>query len=680
MPYGYKIQYTDPATGTVTDITDKVARFTITASLQNFCREMILEIADPAFYAALPMTQIPENPSVEIFTSTVAAWVSQGRYFIERPAMDHELDSSVARGVWGRSEAAALDEPFASKRSVSVEADTTFFTLASDLVTGAGLTWDLAESDISDYPVYAYTYARENAYPIEILSELAEYAGGVVTTSRTGAVRIAGINYAPAAADLVIDEDKIESLSENPEWPAFGNRIRITPAGSLAGFRVAVTVPDPCMPPDGRSVRKVYARLTDAEGEPVQNMPMDWQAAGQAASVSTGQNNTGTHLMPEEEVRAKNYYEIGVPFPPFEVNGVWAYADKTRRNNLIAPGYQIDGNTIRLTDPLQYCDQLVIVKYFSKGVAVNQVIAGDQAGDVKVTASIEGTSDSGELYIGNACKCPPSIDLEAIPSRIKINESAVLVIYAEESGPVTDSRMVYLAHTNETALGALTWGKARLGKVKINYAQATAKNEVAGVTQAEVSRYIFSVEGVWQANAEGSAQGPNIFGGSFSEKTVDLSVSLKSGTALVITYTAIGVALGRFDAADKAGTADFRVWMNSNREASIEDTETVYVQDPADPYGDNSDTNYGGVGGTGGGSTGDGYTIPESGYCRDSEGNTVVCGSGEECCYGPGGDIGCFPSDQCKSGGLPGCVTNNLSVEVLVQGPAGRFTAALDRG
>jgi hypothetical protein len=679
MPYGFKIQYTDPPTGAVTDITDKAARFTITASRDNYCREMVIEISDPAFYAALPLTRIPAAPAVEILTRVADVWKSQGKFFIERPAMDHELDSSVARGVWGRSETAALGEPFASKRSISVESDTTFFALATDLITGAGLTWDLADSDIADFPVYAYTYARENAYPITILSELAEYAGAYITTNRAGAVRIVQIDYAPTGADLTIAEDQIERISENPVWPSFGNRVRITPAGDLSGFRVAVTVPEPCMPADSQSFRRVYARLTDADGEPVQNTPVDWSSDAQSASLSSVRNNTATRLMPPEEVRASNYFEITVQFPPSTVRGVWAYADKTRANNLAAAGYEVSGNTIQLSESLQYCDQLVIVEYFSKGVAVNKLEAGSQSEDVKVSASVEGATDAGELYIGNACKCPPRIDLEAAPSRIKINESAILIIYAEESGPITDGRMVFLSHTNETALGSLTWGRARLGKVKINHERSAAKNEVAGITQADVARYIASVDGVWQADENGIPTGLNLYGGSFSGKTVDLSVTRDSGTALVISYTAIGAAMARFDSNGNAGTAEFKAWMNSNREAPVMDTDTAYIEDPTDPYGDNSDTDYGGVGGTGGGLSGSGYTIPESGYCHDSGGNTVVCGSGEECCYGPEGNIGCFPSDQCESGGLPVCLPKNLSLNPDLE-PAERFSDEIARG
>jgi hypothetical protein len=109
------------------------------------------------------------------------------------------------------------------------------------------------------------------------------------------------------------------------------------------------------------------------------------------------------------------------------------------------------------------------------------------------------------------------------------------------------------------------------------------------------------------------------------------------------------------------------------------DTDTAYIEDPTDPYGDNSDTDYGGVGGTGGGLSGSGYTIPESGYCHDSGGNTVVCGSGEECCYGPEGNIGCFPSDQCESGGLPVCLPKNLSLNPDLE-PAERFSDEIARG
>jgi hypothetical protein len=51
-----------------TDITDKVKSFTITSSLDSFCREMTIDLYDEDFYDALDFSIIPETARIEIFT------------------------------------------------------------------------------------------------------------------------------------------------------------------------------------------------------------------------------------------------------------------------------------------------------------------------------------------------------------------------------------------------------------------------------------------------------------------------------------------------------------------------------------------------------------------------------------------------------------------------------------
>lgn len=62
--YGFKIMLDE-----ITDITDKVKSFTITSSLDSYCREMSLELYDETFYDTLDFTSIPEIARIEIFTT-----------------------------------------------------------------------------------------------------------------------------------------------------------------------------------------------------------------------------------------------------------------------------------------------------------------------------------------------------------------------------------------------------------------------------------------------------------------------------------------------------------------------------------------------------------------------------------------------------------------------------------
>lgn len=576
MGYGWKVEYNG------VDISDKVSGFTIMANLESYCREMSLDIADPAFYANLDFSQISEDPEIEIFTKVETAWISQGLFYIERPALATTIHSDLLQGVWGRSITAKLSDPFAPKVTKAWDTKTTFFAICQEMCELGGLTWDETYSGIDDFIVYANAYEAENAYPIDVITELAGLAGAFVTTDGAGHVCIKRIDYAPASADATVTDADIANISEAPEWPEFGNRVRITSTGSVAGYSLDLTIPDACLPADGAARTKLFAQVKDSEGAPVDGLVVSWSDDGGSASLLYTQTNTQEIRIGREQQRASNYYSVKVDFPPSIVDGVWAYSDVARKTNLAASGYTVEGNTISLAAKLAYCDQLLVVDYRSAGIAINYLQAGTVPEDVTVTAGLEGETDTGIVYIDNPCQCPSSLTLRAVPTSILIGEISALLVYMEDSGPVTTGRTVYMSEVAADEVhGSLSWDAARLGQVDIENEESSAINEIAGVTQCELAMFPAGVSSVYimGEDEDGNAipAGDNLYS-SYDGKTVSLNTSLANGTALLANYTAQGAALNHFTG-EVLGTAKIKAYVKTTREAGTEADTSIKVVD-----------------------------------------------------------------------------------------------------
>ena len=663
MAYDWKIELDG------VDITDKVSRFQIDADLDQYCREVTVEIADPAYYASLDFSTIPSAPTLEVFTMVDAAWVSQGTFFVERPALSSDINQDVINGFWGRGETAQLGAPFAPRVSRMWQVDTSFLAIVAEMMALCGLSWSDTQCSVDDFYVFAYTYQVENAYPIDVIAELCELAGAIVTCDRSGNLIITSIDYDPSSADVTIDDDDWSTITEAPEWPDFGNRVRIIPSGSLANYSLQVHAPDECLPADGSSKAKVYARVSDADGNAVAGAVVAWSHTGDAASLDYATTNTLETVMPPEELQADNQRQFTLALPPSAILGVYAYADHARRENLAigAASYSIDGNTVTLLTPLKYCDQTLRVFYRVAGVAINYLQAGSTAEDVTVRADLEDQRGAVEIFVGNGCRCPATLRLDAIPSSIEMGHTAQLVAYAEEGGgPITDGRLVRV--WQRTALGTMRWTTARLGQVAVRNEHAEAVNEISGVTQCTLPR--FPVDGtisVYRADIDGDPAGADLYA-SHAGKIVDLTAQVATGEPLVIHYTAQGAALNHFSST-AAGTAYFRASMSTNREQPLEAEASIQVTDPTDPTSGATGDDYegGDYGGSGGGS--DGLDTEWDHGCLLDDGSITQCeddagddwASSKTCCE-KGGIAGCWPRSECDdSEPQYNCAPNNIS-------------------
>lgn len=668
MAYDWKIELNS------IDISDKVSRFSITAGLRSFCRELVLDIADPETYSNIDFSRISESPEIEVFTKTGTEFVSQGKFFVERPAITSTLRSALMQGVWGRSTTALLAEPFAPKITKAWETQTTFFAICEELCALVGLDFDSAYSEIDDFVIFPYTYEADGLYPADIITELAALAGAIATTDAAGHVCIKQVDYSPAAADVTLSDAQISEISESPEWPVFANRVRITPTGNLASYAIDLFIPNQCLHADAISKTKMFAQVRDPEGEPINGIVVDWSHDSITANLAYAKSNTQEILIQNERTQATGYRSFNTSIPASLIDGVWALTDPGKITNLAAGGYTIDGETVTLTTKLAYCDQSLVVSYRAAGMAVNWLTAGPAADDVTVTADVEGQRTSKIVYIENPCQCPPTIKLTAAPSSVIKNEAASLLVYVEESGPVA-GRVVFMAETSESKKGSLGWTTARVGQVNVKNEKTYSRNEIAGLTQCEISMYPATVAQVRRIDPD--TQEP--FGANLhashkpGSKVVTLNTNLPTGVELAVSYVAQGAALNTFTG-QLLGAARLVAHIKTTSEESKEDTATVNVTDKStiDGYPSyESGGIYGGVGGF------DDDFEPDNGsFCVKTDGTKVKCPKGQRCCS-DGYTVDCREPGDCVGGDIDPCVPASIQGRPDPQTLGMRFATGL---
>jgi hypothetical protein len=598
MSYDWKIELDG------VDISDKVSKVSVLYALSNFCGEMSIDINDPDYYTGLDFSQISESPEIEIFTKNGSTFISHGLFFIERPAITSTTQGDLMQGVWGRSITALLTEPFAIKVTKSWETQTTFFAICEEMCALAGLDFDSAYSEISDFVIYPYTYEADGLYPADVISELAGLAGAIATTDRAGHVCIKQIVYSPSVADETLTDADISEISESPEWPVFANRVRITPTGSIASYGMDMIIPEQCMQADAVAKHKIFVRVTDSDGEPVDGIVVNWTHDATSATLQNATSNTQDIIIKNEKQQATGYYDLKVDMPPSSILGVYAAADTAKNNNFATAGYTLDGETITLISKLKFCDQTLIVDYVVGGIAVNYMQAGYIAEDVTVTADVEGQRASKTIYINNPCQCAPVVKLSAAPTSVQIAGQSQMLVYVEEGGPVTTGRMVYMSEQTSIHRGALRWTTARLGSVLVSGEKTVSINEINGITQCEISMYPASITSVYRVNSEGISFGPNLYD-SHDGKIITLTTVIASELDLKVWYYAIGVARNLFTG-KKVGKALIKASIESSREAGASDSIEIDVVNKEDPTGtppgdydpDEDDGDYGGPGGT----------------------------------------------------------------------------------
>ncbi len=676
MGYGFKIEMVGFG-----DITDKISSFQITDSIEQYAREMTLSISDAEFYDSLDFSIITPNPEITISTKIADTFVQQGQFFIERPSLVIEKDSSRIQSVWGRSNIAKLSQPFSGKVNKVWTTYTTFYTIAEEMCDLGGITWDGSLCEPNDYAIFAFSYSADYIYPIEVIAELASFVGGKVITDKDDNLRVVLYKYTPTGPKWEITDNEIISISESPQWPEFGNRIRITPLGNLSGYTIGLSVEDQCIPADGTSRSRLVAQVIDSDGAGVNEVIVAWSHDGESATLRDGATSTTRRLIISGyQTQALSFYTFELPFIPITIDHVFALSDRGKVTDLASEGYSIDGRIITLVDKLSYCNTTIEVEYKVDGGAVNYLVSGTIAEDVVVTTNTDGEEAKGTVFIDNPCMCPISISLEASPTTFIRNEVCQLLVYAEEQGPVTDGKRVYMSMGGQTAWqkGALSWDMANLGTVRVQYEQATINNDIEGLAQCNISKYIASVTAVYLDDGDGNITGSNLYS-SHSGKLITLT-SGTVGQAVLVDYTVQGAAINWFLSEFAVGQEEICAVIPTTREDPVRACVTITVANvnldgtdsntpssafwnvPGDTFPDGASGDFGAGSGSGGGTgpADGGYGGIDNAPGPDGSstftyyrprikgcGRTVnICPSGFVCCES-GGAVGCFKRENC---------------------------------
>jgi len=521
-------------------IKSQIASFQVRETRSAYARELTLFAADPSFYDQFDYTLIPQL-RVEVLTKTALDWVSAGEFYIERPIIAANPDGILSPGVWGRSKTAAAGTPFAEKISKTWTEDTTFADIIDEMADLCGLS---IVSEIEDYTVFANSYACDGIYPINVIAQLADFAGGYPGCTAAGALVVRKDVFHPSVADYTITDDDIIDINEQTEYPDFGNRIRISAIGAGAGYQINLEVidNDDCLNADGISKGTLLAFVTEPDGGAVPDNTIVTWTAEDGVSLEEEHTGTGAYLLENRKHRAGNYHSVDVEFPIAQVIGVWAYSDAGNLRNYWNPEYcSFAGTAITVHRAFDFCDQMLRVAYITAGCAVNRVTAGYTALDVEVTAEVEGARDIIEVKLGNTCDCGSTLNYKVNPyGSICLGNLAHILVWATINNRPATGRDVQLRITE--GCGELSSENKKLKTKQILNETSYVSNNISGVSQVrtEIEPADKEAPKVYLATDTGKA---NDFYSSRDGKIIDLDTSLTTGDEVVIDYYADGATL-----------------------------------------------------------------------------------------------------------------------------------------
>jgi hypothetical protein len=385
----------------------------------------------------------------------------------------------------------------------------------------------------------------------------------------------------------------IQSISDEPEWPEFGNRIKIIPGETTSQNTVTLSMESTCMACDAEATTYIvaYGQVKDGEGVPLNGVQVDWSFSPENPTsiwymypsvAKTSSQNAQTMLISKELAKADGFRKVSTKFQASSIIGIYAYSDRTHTKNF-APedGYVIDGNNILLTDEaFTYCDQTVLISYYASGMVRNQIICEPDEyqdedtlfGEVVVIAAVSGREATETLYVNNSCKCPPSLTVEVDPSSCAVGEEVKITAYVEADG-VPISGTVRMQETS--GFGTLQRTVMQTETIKIEGEKTEAVNNVVGTTQCVLSSAIDSVTSVYVLDEDGEETGSNLYS-SFNGRTIDLNTTVATGTDLSVSYERAGSAINYMTAVAD-GTAVIIVSVDVDTEAGLSQTVQVTI-------------------------------------------------------------------------------------------------------
>ena len=257
-------------------IREQVLSFSVNCSEGAYVNELSLNAIDPSFYDQFEFNALPEL-RIEVKVKKDTIWESLGHFYVEQPNISADVNSTICDGIWGRSETAVAGSPFAAKVSKSWDTNKTASQIVDEMADLVGLDVDF---EIDDYSVFAGTYLVDGMYPIDVIYELAEYAGASVGCTIDGKLVLRKNLFHLTTQDHSITDLEISDFTERVEYPEFGNRIKISSDESSSSLSVEVKASDDadCLPADGVSKSKLYAFVSDIDGPVNDGVVVSWTA------------------------------------------------------------------------------------------------------------------------------------------------------------------------------------------------------------------------------------------------------------------------------------------------------------------------------------------------------------------------------------------------------------------
>lgn len=578
-------------------IREEIFTFSIQQEKGGFTKQLTLFSVNPTFFDSFDYTVTPVL-SVEVKTKLTDTWVSQGKFYIEKPSYYLAPSQKISRGVWGRSETAKAGEPFAEKVTGTWTENSTIQGIINEMAALVDLS---VIFEIDDYPIYANTFSVDALYPIEIIYDLCTFAGAFVSCDESGNLIIKKEIFHPGTPDHTIDDTYIRELTESIVYPEFGNRIKVSAFGSNTGYTMEVKSlgEADCLPADGVS-ELVLLAFVSLDGVPVEdNILVSWESET-GVTLEKVESPTQSYLISKQTHKASNYNTVVVEFPILDIVGIWAYSDVKKSKNYwdsTLTGCFFSGKEITVGYPFEYCDQTLIITYITTGVSVNTIVAGSSSINAVVSASLEGADAELEIALGNLCACGSSLDVRKVPdSQICIGNKGYVVTWAEIGNTAA---VGMIANFSIDGCGELSSTKKTLGDVNILNEKTFVYNTISGVSQANTEIIVSALPLPEVYLITDTNKDDNLFS-SFSGKVIDLNTILDNGTEVYIDYTGSGAAAVTWrtvglDEEDDDCDAIITVKVADGSEEGLEESVTYTAQDcktEDEEYDDATTNNY----------------------------------------------------------------------------------------
>ncbi len=200
---------------------------------------------------------------------------NQGKFFVEQPDVLEDKNQIAIPSLWGRNGLARLTDPFAAKLTKTFKNKTTFSAVVKDLVKDAGMDDTKVLIDIDDFIIPGNLLSVSNRLPLSIIIDLATKTNGYVRSKKSGDLHIKkdifhwdGLSIAETLGD-----DEIQEMTEQVDFPEFGNRILVRSVLPESGqdVRVSLSLETSCIRGDGRAQVAAQAVVTDLKGNPLPN-------------------------------------------------------------------------------------------------------------------------------------------------------------------------------------------------------------------------------------------------------------------------------------------------------------------------------------------------------------------------------------------------------------------------